>query len=203
MLDISTFSAAEIYSLARTRKRYGGPDRIETYANNAWFCEVPYKHLAGARPRWRWDHLPTPEEQKNLQFAREFMREFCSMSDEEVENLLVSRSTLDATKYSVSVKGERLCPTVEATFLERCKGKKSRMNAMLSYCGKWDIMPENMTEITLVAGFDGGRRARIGKDFLKKLESNKRRCKELLTQIMKLEGISEEEPISQIMARLG
>ena len=125
------------------------------------------------------------------------------MGDLELEELLVARSTLDAANYSIKIKGSRLEQGPERELLERCKGKKSRLNALLTYCGKWDIMPDNMTEITMVAGFEGGRRGRIGSDFIKKLAENKRKCRALLSQIMKLEGIGEDEPIKRIMERLG
>lgn len=201
--EIKKMPAATLYAMMRMRKRYGSSDRIGNYINNAWFLEPAFKHLTGRRPSWGWSK-PIPE--GDVEFAeksREIMREFCSEDDGELESLLVSKSTLDAAKYSISYKGQRLQPDAERIFLERCKGKKSRINALLTYCGKWDIMPDNMTEITLVAGFEGGRRGRIGADFIKKLSANKRKCRELLAQIMKLEGIGEDEPIRTIMERLG
>jgi hypothetical protein len=179
------------------------PDRIHNYEKQNWFCEVAYKKITGSPPRFPWGSKLTDDQESNLEQAWVFTRNFCGLAEEEVERILLSRSTLDLARYSIKVKGERLVPSVEREFLEKCKGKKSRINALLSYCGHWEIMPENMTEITMVAGFEGGRRGRIGSEFMKKLAENKRRCKDLLTQIMKLEGISEEEPISKIMARLG
>ena len=206
VLDLDKFEAKEIYSLAINRWRYGRPDQIDTSIKSTWFLEVPYKKLTGSKPRWHLEngnHKLTPEQTRDFDASVKFMREFCSMSDEEIETIIVSRSTLDAANYSTRVKKERLSPSVEKTFMERCKGKKSRMNALLSYCGHWGLVPENMTEITIVAGFEGGRRGRIGANFIKKLDENKKKCGELLAQIMKLEGISEEEPIKKIMERLG
>lgn len=202
-VDLQKLPAKTLYSMARNRRRYGSPDRIDTYVNNSWFVEPVFKHLSGKKPRWGWSTKMTDEERPFAEKSVEVMREFCRMSDQEVEGLLVARSTLDATKYSISIKGGRLHPEVEKVLLERCKGKKSRMSALLTYCGKWEIMPENMTEITMVAGFEGGRRGRIGTEFMKKLAANKRKCKDLLAQIMKLEGIGEDEPIKRIMERLG
>lgn len=202
-MDFSKFSAKEIYNLARTRHRYGSPDRIETYLDNAWFVEIVFKNITGRRPNWGWGREIPKEDEKAADESKAITQEFCLLSDCEVEKLLVSKSTLDAANYSIKIKNRRLEPEAERELLERCKGKKSRLNALLSYCGKWDIMPENMTEITMVAGFEGGRRGRIGADFMKKLAENKRKCKDLLAQIMNLEGISEDEPIKKIMERLG
>lgn len=202
-MEISDFSAADVYSLARLRRRYGTPDRIQNYEKQHWFCEVAYRKITGRRPKFPWGSKLTDEQESNLEKAWVFTRNFCALSEEGVERIILSRSTLDLSRYSTKVKGERLVPSVEREFLEKCKGKKSRINALLSYCGHWEIMPENMTEITMVAGFEGGRRGRIGADFMKKLADNKRRCKDLLAQIMKLEGIGEDEPIARIMERLG
>ena len=206
-MDFKTFPAGVLYSMARNRRRYGLPDCIEKYVKNAWFLEPVFKHLTGRRPRWHWhptDRCPVPEgDAPFAEKSEEIMREFCMMGEEELEALLVSRSTLDAANYSIRLKGARLEPGPERELLERCKGKRSRLNALLTYCGRWDIMPDNMTEITMVAGFEGGRRGKIGSDFIKKLSENKRRCKNLLSQIMKLEGIGEDEPIKKIMERLG
>lgn len=201
--DLKKIPASQLYAMAKNRRRYGSQDRIANYIGNGWFLEPVFKHLSGKRPRWGWGNQPSAEEAPFAEKSKEVMLAFCAMSDQEVENLLVSRSTLDATRYSIGVKGERLHPEVEKVLLERCKGKKSRINALLTYCGHWDIMPENMTEITMIAGFEGGRRGKIGKDFIKKLTVNKRKCRELLAQIMKLEGIGEDEPIRRIMERLG
>lgn len=200
--EIKKMPAATLYAMLRTRRRYGSPDRIGTYLNNAWFLEPVFKHLTGRRPRWGWNNQIPEDDVIFADKSREIMREFCSEDDGELEILLVSKSTLDAANYSIRYKGERLQPDAENLFLERCKGKKSRFNALLTYCGKWDIMPENMTEVTMVAGFEGGRRGKIGADFIKKLSANKRKCRELLAQIMKLEGIGEDEPIRTIMERL-
>jgi hypothetical protein len=195
--EIEKMNAATFRSVMKMRRRYG------SYINNAWFLEPAFKHLTGRRPRWGWKG-DIPEADKDpAEKSREIMREICSMPDRDLEVMLVSKSTLEAANYSIKVKGERLCPEAERLLLERCKGKKSRFAALLSYCGRWDIMPENMTEVTMVAGFEGGRRGRIGVDFIKKLTENKRKCKELLAQIMKLEGIGEDEPIKRIMERLG
>ena len=202
-VDFKKLPAKTLYMMARIRWRYGRPDRTDTYISNGWFLEPIYKHLTGKKPRWGWNNQISSEEIPFAEKSKEVMREFCCMTEAEVEELLVSHSTLDAANYSVRVKGARLEPGPERELLERCKGKKSRLNALLTYCGKWDIMPENMTEITMVAGFEGGRRGRIGVDFMKKLADNKRRCKDLLAQIMKLEGIGEDEPIKRIMERLG
>lgn len=202
-MDIKTLPASALYAMAKTRLRYGLPDRIDTYINNGWFLEHVFKHLTGKKPRWGWNNKITDEEVPFAEKSKEIMREFCAMGELEVESLLVSKSTLDAANYSIKVKGARLEPGPERELLERCKGAKSRLNALLTYCGRWDIMPDNMTEITMVAGFEGGRRGRIGTDFIKKLVENKRKCKDLLSQIMKLEGIGEDEPIKRIMERLG
>jgi hypothetical protein len=201
--ELGKMNANTIYLMAKARFRYGRPDRIESYVMSAWFLAPVFKHITGKSPRWGWNKVVCPEEAPAAEKSILIMREFCSLSEAEVEQLLVSRSTLDAAKYSVSVKGSRLEPGPERELLERCKGKKSRLNALLTYCSKWDIMPDNMTEITMVAGFEGGRRGRIGVNFIKKLAENKRKCKDLLSQIMKLEGIGEDEPIKKIMERLG
>jgi hypothetical protein len=206
--ELGKMNANTIYLMAKARWRYGRADRIESYFNNAWFLSPVLKHLTGKIPRWGWNstgwkNTVSPEDIPAVEKSIAIMREFCSMTEAEVEQLLVSRSTLDAAKYSVGVKGSRLEPGPERELLERCKGKKSRLNALLTYCSKWDIMPDNMTEITMVAGFEGGRRGRIGVNFIKKLADNKRKCKDLLSQIMKLEGIGEDEPIKKIMERLG
>lgn len=202
VVKIEELPASVLYAVARLRWRYGR-DRLDTYIKQPWFMEPLYKHVTGRRPKWAWGQQIPEEDGRVLASCGEVMREFCAKSESEVENLLVSRSTLDAANYSVRVKGARLEDAAEREFLERCKGKKSRFNALMTYCGKWDIMPENMTEVTMVAGFEGGRRGRIGADFMKKLSDNKRRCKDLLSQIMKLEGIGEDEPIKKIMERLG
>jgi hypothetical protein len=207
--ELGKMSANAIYVMAKNRFRYGRSEKIESYINNAWFLTPVFKHLTGRTPRWGWnstgwkDAAVVPEDVPVVEKSMAIMREFCGMTEAEVEQLLVSRSTLDAAKYSVGVKGSRLEPGPERELLERCKGKKSRINALLTYCGKWDIMPDNMTEITMVAGFEGGRRGRIGVNFIKKLAENKKKCKDLLSQIMKLEGIGEDEPIKKIMERLG
>lgn len=199
-MDFKTLPAADLYSMAKNRNMYGAIDKIGNYIEDAWFLEPVYKHLTGKRLRYT---KITDEERPFAEKAMEIMREFCALSDLEVEELLVSRSTLDAANYSIKVKKARLEQGPEREFLERCKGKKSRLNALLTYCGRWDIMPDNMTEITMIAGFEGGRRGRIGTNFIKKLVENKRKCRDLLSQIMKLEGIGEDEPIKRIMGRLG
>ena len=203
-IELAKLSAKTLYSVSTIRWRYGrNPETLERSAEQHWFISPLFSTFSKARPTWRDGGYSYPAEVKSIAEACfGFMGEFCAMSDLDVEMLLVSRSTLDAARYSIKVKGERLHPDVEAILMERCKGKKSRMNALLMYCGKWDIMPDNMTEITMVAGFEGGRRGRIGADFIKKLGENKRKCRDLLSQIMKLEGIGEEEPISKIMERL-
>jgi hypothetical protein len=202
-IELGKMTANAIYMMAKNRFRYGQPDRIDSYVNNAWFLEPVFKHLTGKSPRWGWNKVISPEEAPAAEKSLRIMREFCGMMEAEVEQLLVSRSTLDAANYSVKIKGSRLEPGPERELLERCKGKKSRLNALLTYCGRWDIMPDNMTEITMVAGFEGGRRGRIGVNFIKKLAENKRKCRDLLSQIMKMEGIGEDEPIKKIMERLG
>lgn len=194
-IDISKLPSKVLFAVVRTRMRHGrDPDRLEYNKRLGWFISPIHQHLQ------REGRSTAPNDL--IESSVQFMLDFCAMSDLEVEKILVSRSSLDTVRYSLSMKGSRLHPEAERIFLERCKGKKSRMNALLTYCGKWEIMPENMTEITMVAGFEGGRRGRIGTDFMKKLAENKRRCKELLEQIMKLDGISEDEPISKIMERL-
>lgn len=202
-MDLKTLPAAALYSMAKSRRRYGHPDRIDSYIQSGWFLEPVFKHLTGRKPRWGWNSKMTEDEKPLAEKCIAIMREFCAMGDLEVEELLVSRSTLDAANYSIKIKGARLERGPERELLERCKGKKSRLNALLTYCGEWDIMPDNMTEITMVAGFEGGRRGSIGSDFIKKLAENKRKCRDLLSQIMKLEGIGEDEPIWRIMERLG
>jgi hypothetical protein len=130
------------------------------------------------------------------------MRDFCSLSDLEAETALVNRSVTEAAKFSIKAKNQRLYPDVENLLMEKCKGKKSRLNALLTYCGHWGLVPDNMTEITIIAGFEGGRRGDLGKEFMRKLAANKKHCRELLEQIMKMDGISENEPITKIMERL-
>lgn len=201
-MDLKSLPSTLLYSMARYRWKYGRKD-LETYIKNIWFVDPIYKHKTGHRPRWGYGSTIPDADLEVVKGCQALMREFCTLSDLEVETLLISKSTLDAAKYSVKHKGERLVPEAEAKFLELCKGRKSRLNALLTYCGRWDMMPENMTEITLVAGFEGGRRGQIGSDFMKKLSDNKRRCRELLAQIMKMEGIGEDEPIAKIMERLG
>lgn len=181
-------------------------EKIEEYIKTDWFCDRIYGYIT-RNNLGSMGYLSDDKNEREAQLqaatkARDFMRDFCRMSESDVESILVSKSTLDAANYSIKFKNERLASEAEKLFLERCKSKKSRLNALLMYCGKWDIMPENMTEITIIAGFEGGRRGEKGKEFMKKLAVNKRKCKELLAQIMKLEGIAENEPISKIMERL-
>lgn len=203
-IELAKLSTKTIYAIATTRWRYGrDPEVYAAVDFSPMFISPLLSAFSKVRPLWRNGVYSYPDEIKSVAEACfVFMKEFCAMSDLDVETHLVSRSTLDAARYSIKVKGERLHPDVEAILMERCKGKKSRMNALLMYCGKWDIMPDNMTEITMVAGFEGGRRGKIGADFIKKLGENKRKCRDLLSQIMKLEGIGDEEPISKIMERL-
>lgn len=196
-MDFKTMPAKTLYTIANYRWRYSRSNNLNAHINAAWFLTPVFKELTGKTPRWGCDEDKEAKDQ-----SAEIMRKFCEMTDAEVEGLLVSRSTLDAANYSIRYKQSRLDPAVEREFMEKCKGKKSRMNALIIYCGKWDIMPENMTEITIVAGFEGGRRGRIGSDFIKKLAENKRKCKDLLIQIMKFEEINENEPITKILERL-
>lgn len=195
-----------LYSIATDRWKYGrDPSRLEDrIINGTWFMRRIYFHLGGKQPTW--EH-PTgyvySEKDKGIMLkAQEFMREFCALTDSEIELALVSKSVTEASKFSVKVKGARFEPEVEKVFFERCKGKKRTLNALLTYCGKWGLMPENMTEITLVAGFEGGYRGELGKEFMKKLAENKRRCRDFLAEIMKMNGISESDPISKIMEQL-
>jgi hypothetical protein len=202
-MDLKTLPAKTLYTMAHYRWSYSrSRGELDNYINNAWFLSPVFKELTGKTPRWGWQNNVSAEDKPFADQSAEIMRKFCEMTDAEVEGLLVSRSTLDAAHYSIRYKRSRLDPAVEREFMEKCKGKKSRMNALVTYCGKWEIMPENMTEITMIAGFEGGRRGRIGSDFIKKLAENKRKCRDLLTQIMKLEGIDENEPITKILERL-
>lgn len=200
--EIEKMKADTLSSMMKMRWRYGSLDRIENFIDKSWFIDPAFKHFTGRRPRWGWKNEQPEADKDFVNKSGELMREICSMSDRDLELMLVSKSTLAAANYSIKVKTGRLCPDAERHFLERCKGKKSRFAALLSYCGKWEIMPDNMTEVTMVAGFEGGRRGKIGVDFMKKLSANKRKCKDLLAQIMKLEGIGEDEPIKRIMERL-
>lgn len=204
-METDSLPVGVLYSMAMNRWRYGRTqDQVAIRIDSHWFMGQLYKHLGGERPVWGGNGYQFEGRNKEtFKKAQEIMREFCSLSDLEVENILVNRSVSESARYSIKVKHERLLPEAEATFLERCKGMKSRTSSLLSYCGQWEIMPENMTEITMVAGFDGGRRGKMGEDFMKKLAANKRRCRDLLAQIMRLEGIGEDEPIKTIMARLG
>jgi len=211
-MDFKTLPAKTLYTMAHYRWRYSrSRNDFKTYINNAWFLTPVFKELTGKNPRWGlatrtlaggWQNNISAEDKPFADQSAEIMTKFCEMTDAEVEGLLVSRSTLDAAHYSIRYKRSRLDPAVEREFMEKCKGKKSRMNALIIYCGKWEIMPENMTEITMIAGFERGRRGRIGSDFIKKLAENKRKCKDLLVQIMSLEGIDENEPITKILERL-
>lgn len=194
-----------LYSVSTTRWRDGrDPSMMEKRLANVWFVERIYRHMGGKRPNWvhPTGYVYEPEDIKILERAKEFMREFCSMDDTELELLLINKSLTDAAKFSVKVKGERFTPEAEKVFLEGCKGKKRMLNALLMYCGKWGIMPDNMTEITMLAAFEGGRRGDLGKEFMKKMADRKRWCRDLLDQIMRMNGISESEPISTIMERL-
>lgn len=210
-LDLAAVPVSFLYSISNTRWRYGrNPELLNSYIteNNHWFVERAFSALGGKRPHYgntggtTWGYVYDPASKEILKKAQEFMRDFCMKSDVEIENLLVSRSVVEATKYSIKTKGQRLEPDVEKAFLERCKGKKSRLSSLMNYCGHWGIMPENMTEITLVAGFEGGRRGEVGKGFIKKLTAEKKKCRDLIAQIMKLEGIGEDEPIKKIMESL-
>jgi hypothetical protein len=205
IMETSSIPTGVLYSMSMQRWRYARtPDALAMRIDSHWFVQRLHKHLGGKSPIWTGSGYSMGEDSKDsFKKAQQIMREFCSLSDEEVEDMLVSRSVVEASRYSIKVKNQRLLPGPEGKFLERCKGMKSRTSSLLSYCGHWDIMPENMTEITMIAGFEGGNRGRMGEIFIKKLTANKRKCKELLAQIMKLEGIAENEPISTIMARLG
>jgi hypothetical protein len=168
------------------------------------FIQRIHSHMGGEPPIWQHGkgYVYEGRSKKILEKAQDFMREFCCLTDAEVEAELVNRSVAEAAKYSIKAKGERLAPDAEKVFLERCKGKKSRLASLMTYCGRWGIMPDNMTEITLVAGFEGGRRGRIGTEFMKKLMANKKNCRELLEQIMKMNDIPETEPISRVLEHL-
>lgn len=194
-----------LYGVATERWKYGrNPLHLENRLNSAWFLRRIYAHMGGRQPTWEHPtgYVYSEKDKKILLKAQEFMREVCALTEDEVDMALVSKSVTEAAKFSVKVKGQRFSPEVEKVFFERCKGKKRTLNALLTYCGKWGLMPENMTEITLVAGFEGGYRGELGKEFMKKLAENKRQCRDFLVQIMKMDGIGEDEPIAKLMERL-
>ena len=204
-METSSIPAGILYNMAMQRWRYGRTaEKLALRIDSHWFVSRLHKHLGGKNPSWDGSgYKMDVGSMDSFKKSQDLMREFCSLTDDEVEDILVARSVAEASRYSIKVKQERLLPGPESRFLERCKGMKSRISSLMSYCGHWDIMPENMTEITMVAGFDGGRRGKMGEAFIKKLTANKRKCRDLLAQIMKFEGIGEDEPIKAIMARLG
>lgn len=205
-MDFSNIPSSVLYSVIASLHRYRGRNLAEMVDSGShYFVQRIYSHFGGTNPRWEplRGYFYEGKNLKCLEKAKEFMREFIQLSEDEMERALVEKSVAEAAKYSVKVKNKRFSPGVEAFFLERCKGKKSRLTSLMSYCGKWGIIPENMTEITLVAGFEGGRRGDLGKEFMERLAENKLKCKELLAQIMEIEGISESEPITTILEKLG
>lgn len=205
-MDLSEISGGVLYSVIANLHRYRGQDFLNHIENGSYyFMQRIYSHFGGKSPAWEPGTGYTYEG-KNLEClerAKEFMREFILLGEDEMERALVEKSVAEAAKYSIKVKNKRFSPEVERLFLERCKGKKSRLTSLMSYCGKWGIIPENMTEITLVAGFEDGRRGDLGKEFIERLSEYKAKCKEMLAQIMKIEGIGEDESIATIMGKLG
>lgn len=205
-MDLSKIPGGVLYSVVVTLHRYRGQDlSAHLESGSYYFMQRIYSHFGGKSPRWEpgKGYIYEGKNLECLEKAKEFMREFIQLGEDEVERALVERSVAEAAKYSVKVKNKRFSPEVERLFLERCKGKKSRLTSLMSYCGKWGIIPENMTEITLVAGFEGGRRGDLGKEFMERLGEYKAKCKEMLAQIMEIEGIGEDESIATIMGKLG
>lgn len=204
-MDFSKIPANVLYGAACAAHRRRGDDFENLLQMNShyWMGSV-YSHFGGKSPPWGplGGYFYEAGDLEALEKARDFMREFFGLTASEIESALVSKSVTEAAKYSVKVKMGRFIPEVEKLFFDRCRGKKSRLSALMSYCTAWSIIPENMTEVTLVAGFEDSRRGHLSKEFIKALAENKRKCKELLAQIMEIEGISESEPITTILEKL-
>lgn len=204
-MDLEKMPANVFYSIAVERWKYGrDPQNLEDRLNSSWFTKRIYSYMGGKQPTWEHPkgYVYTKKDEQILLEAQAFMREVCGLTDEEVELALISKSVTEAAKFSVKVKFERFGPELEKVFFDKCRGKKRTLKALLTYCGHWGILPENMTEITLVAGFEGGYRGELGKEFMKKLAKSKRQCRDLVEQIMRMDGISASDPISRIMERL-
>lgn len=205
-MDFSKVPGNVLYGAACAVHRYRGENFEDLLQRDShyWMGSI-YSHFGGKNPPWSpgKGYFYEAGNLGALEKSRAFMRELFVLSDAEIESALVSKSVTEAAKYSVKVKQGRFFPEVEKLFFDRCRGKKSRLSALMSYCTAWGIIPENMTEVMLVAGFEDSRRGHLSKEFMKKLAENKRKCKELLAQIMEIEGISESEPITTILGKLG
>lgn len=99
-------------------------------------------------------------------------------SDQEaLQVYLAKRSPSMAAEVALRA-GRRLCPAAEKFIKEKASSRPK----LLEYCGEFGIVLDESTGVTLKASFD--QEAWREKDYIKKIEHNKKRTREFLEQLV-------------------
>lgn len=125
------------------------------------------------------------------------INEFCDWAKrnpQELEILLAKRSPRVACNYAIRLTQKRLCPEAEAILSEKKNSRKQK--GYVRYCTNFQIIAKNIEQITLEACYGGSE---ISKEYIKKIQEAKVRCKELIGQIIQHEKISDDISVKELL----
>lgn len=157
-----------------------------------------YKHPAGQQlSTWYYDHVMRDVEKKRPEFLNlaKDLFEWGRNNQIELEILLASRSPSTAAKLAVSYK-RRLCPEAE----KFVTGKAGDRATLLEYCGKFGIVLDELTKVTMKAAFND--EAHREKRYIKKLEATKRVVQDYLTQMINIGRVDPNITVQQLIESL-
>jgi hypothetical protein len=113
----------------------------------------------------------------------------------ELEIFIASRSPSSAATIAVS-HNRRLCPEAEKKVTEKAKHKAT----LLSYCGKFGIVLDDMSKITLKASFED--KSWREKNYIKKIEDTKKQLKDFLSQMVCIGQIDPNQTVQDLIQNL-
>ena len=122
-------------------------------------------------------------------------KEWAESNLEELEDILMNRSTASAVTWAT--RNGRLLN--EKKFMELCRNTELGRKHWAKYCYTFMIIPENHAEIMLEATFGNSANS---KEYVKKIQRAKRKCRSFIIQLMKSDGVSENDLIRTLLEKL-
>jgi hypothetical protein len=113
----------------------------------------------------------------------------------ELEIFVARRSPRSAAEMAVR-RNRRLCEEAEKIVSEKAKDK----GTLLDYCGKFGVILDDMSKITLKAAFQ--EKSWREKRYIKKIEDTKRQLKSFLSQMVAVGQIDPTQTVEELVSSL-
>ncbi len=157
-----------------------------------------YHGLDQKVPQWSRDRVLNRFKSANPNLPCELAAELLDWgfnNPKELEIFVARRSPRSAAEMSVR-RNRRLCEEAEKIVANKAKDKAT----LLDYCGKFGVILDDMSKITLKASFqdDSWRE----KKYIKKIEETKRQLKGFLTQMLSIGQIDPNQTVDELVKSL-